>query len=212
MIPDLAFLLVDRLGTAAFAMSGAMVACKKKADLFGIVFLSVITAMGGGMIRDVLLGHCPPALFTNWPDLTISTVTALLVFFFFRYHWDIYDKEEEKVNFINSLVDAAGLGMFAVSGCQVAIADGYGMSWFLVLCMGMTTACGGGLLRDIILVEIPFILTKYIYAIAAIAGSVVYCSIHYGAGHENLAMICGILTTLLLRVLARKYKWNLPTL
>ncbi len=211
MISDVAFLLIDRLGTAAFAMSGAMVACKKKADLFGIVFLAIITALGGGMMRDVLLGHCPPALFTNWPDLTISVITALLVFFFFRYRWDLYEKEAEKVNFINSLVDSAGLGMFAVAGCQVAIADGYGMSWFLVLCMGMITACGGGLLRDIILVEIPFILTKYIYAIAAIAGSVVYCFIHYGLEQENLAVLCGTLTTFVLRVLARTYTWNLPT-
>lgn len=211
MIPDFAFLLVDRLGTAAFAMSGAMVACKKKTDLFGIIFLAIITAMGGGMMRDVLLGRCPPALFTNWPDLTISVVMAVMVFFFIRFHRAFYDREIRKVDYVNSLVDAAGLGMFAVTGCQIAIADGYGMSWFLVLCMGMITACGGGLLRDIILVEIPFILTKYIYALAAIAGSVVYCCIHYGVEHENLAMLCGILTTFILRVLAKKYRWNLPT-
>lgn len=210
LIADVAFYLFDLLGTAAFAISGAMVACKKKADLFGIVFLSVITALGGGMTRDTLLGNCPPALFSNWPDLTVALLMALTVFFCVRYHSEAYYREEAVVERINNIVDAVGLGIFAVTGCQVTIQAGYGDNWFLVVCMGMLTAVGGGLLRDIILGEIPFILTKYIYALAAIAGSVSYCVLYYAGVNETIAMSVGICVTFGLRWLATKYRWNLP--
>lgn len=210
MFPDIAFFLADALGTAAFAVSGAMVACAKRADLFGIVFLAEITALGGGMTRDVLLGRCPPAMFSNWSDLTIALLMALLVFFMVRYHREAYDREEVLVERINNFIDALGLGMFAVTGCQVTMEAGYTGNWFLIISMGMITAVGGGLLRDIILREIPFILTKYIYALAAIAGSVIYCLLYTLGTAEALAMFVGIVTTFGLRFLATRYRWDLP--
>lgn len=207
---QLAFHLFDLLGTAAFAISGAMVACKKKADLFGVLFLAVITSMGGGMTRDLMLGINPPALFSNRTDLTVTVVMALIVFLLVRYFSDFYYKEEATVEYINNFIDAIGLGMFAVTGCQICIDEGYGTNWFLVNCMAMTTACGGGLLRDIILNEIPFILTKHIYAVAAIAGSVTYCTLYYTDHGETVAMSMGICVTFVLRWLSTKYHWNLP--
>ncbi|MCD7929347.1 MAG: trimeric intracellular cation channel family protein [Clostridiales bacterium] len=210
MIPELVFFLIDLLGSAAFALSGAMVACQKKADLFGVVFLAETTALGGGMIRDVLLGRFPPAMFTNWQDLTVALVMALVVFCAVFFHSETYYREEELVEQVNNLVDAVGLGMFAVTGCQVAVAAGYQSNGFLVVFMGTVTAVGGGLLRDIILVEIPFILTKYIYALAAIAGATAYYLLDLWGVDSTLSAAVGICVTFVLRWLATRYKWNLP--
>lgn len=210
MFAEAAFLFFDLIGTMAFAISGAMVACKKNTDLFGVVFLAEITALGGGMTRDILLGKTPPSLFTNWPGLILSLIMALVVFFLVRYHRALYDQKEASVESINNIIDAIGLGMFAVTGSQIAIFTGHGSNPFLVICMGMITAVGGGLLRDIILVDIPFILTKYVYAIAAILGSSVYFALHYCNFDETLSMFSGICVTFVLRCLAMKYRWNLP--
>ncbi|MCD7838886.1 MAG: trimeric intracellular cation channel family protein [Clostridiales bacterium] len=210
MIPELVFFLIDLFGSAAFALSGAMVACQKKADLFGVIFLAETTALGGGMIRDVLLGRFPPAMFTNWQDLNVALVMALVVFFAVLRHSETYYREEELVERVNNLVDAVGLGMFAVTGCQVAISAGYQSNGFLVVFMGTVTAVGGGLLRDIILVEIPFILTKYIYALAAITGATTYYLLDLWGTDTSLAAVVGICVTFVLRWLATKYHWNLP--
>ncbi|MCC8075240.1 MAG: trimeric intracellular cation channel family protein [Clostridiales bacterium] len=210
MIPELVFFLIDLFGSAAFALSGAMVACQKKADLFGVVFLAETTALGGGMIRDVLLGRFPPAMFTNWQDLNVALLMALLVFFAVLRHSETYYREEALVERVNNLVDAVGLGMFAVTGCQVAVAAGYQANGFLVVFMGTITAVGGGLLRDIILGEIPFILTKYIYALAAIAGATSYYLLDRWGADSTLAATVGICVTFVLRWLATRYKWNLP--
>ncbi|MCD8051036.1 MAG: trimeric intracellular cation channel family protein [Clostridiales bacterium] len=210
MIPEMVFFLIDLFGSAAFALSGAMVACQKKADLFGVVFLAETTALGGGMIRDVLLGRFPPAMFTNWQDLNVALAMALVVFFAVLRHSETYYREEALVERINNLVDAVGLGMFAVTGCQVAAAAGYQANGFLVVFMGTITAVGGGLLRDIILGEIPFILTKYIYALAAIAGATSYYLLDRWGADSTLAAAVGICVTFVLRWLATRYKWNLP--
>ncbi len=111
---------------------------------------------------------------------------------------------------VNLLVDAVGLGMFSVTGCQVAISAGYQSNGFLVVFMGTVTAVGGGLLRDIILGEIPFILTKYIYALAAIAGATAYYLLDRWGADSSLAAAVGIGVTFVLRWLATKYQWNLP--
>ena len=206
----LVYRICDILGTAAFAVCGAMVASRKGVDLFGIIFLAEITALGGGMTRDLLLGQPPPALFTNTRALVIALVMALAVFFLIRYHREFYFKEVEAVERINNLVDAVGLGLFAVSGCQVAIAARYGDQPFLTICMGTLTAVGGGLLRDIILREIPFIFTKHVYAVAAICGASVYYALHILETGESVATVISVLVTFILRYLATTYRWNLP--
>lgn len=210
MIADAAFQLIDFLGTMAFAISGAMVACQKNTDLFGVVFLSVITALGGGMTRDLLLGKTPPAIFTNWTGLTVALVMALIVFFLSRNHHRLYVENTATVESVIGVIDAVGLGMFAVTGAQVAIYTGHGSNPFLVICMGMITAVGGGLLRDIILAQIPFILVKHIYALAAILGSIAYFIPHYYHMDETFSMTLGIAVTFVLRCLAIRFHWNLP--
>ncbi|MBQ3090409.1 MAG: trimeric intracellular cation channel family protein [Oscillospiraceae bacterium] len=210
LITNLTYFFCDFVGTAAFAISGAMVACRKGADLFGVIFLTEVTSLGGGMLRDVLLGRFPPALFTNWTALITALVMALVVFFSIHYHHDAYLKETTKVAQFNRIVDSAGLGLFAVVGCQVAIQSGHEANGFLVIMMGMLTAVGGGLLRDVLIREIPYIFTKHVYAVAAIAGACVYYLLFRLNVAEPAAVILGTLTTFTLRCLAAKYRWNLP--
>lgn len=208
-LTDLTAVLCDLLGTAAFALSGAMVACHKRADLFGILFLGVITALGGGMLRDLILGLHPPALFFNRLDVSLAVAMGLLVFFLARYHKGYWVQREEQVERLNNVVDALGLGFFAVTGCLVTIEAGYGNHWFLTVSMGLTTAVGGGLLRDLILREIPFIFKKHIYAVAALAGAFSFY-LPYRLGFQAVGALAGVCVTFALRMLATHFRWNLP--
>ena len=207
---DIVYTICDILGTIAFAISGAMVACRKQTDLFGNVFLAEITALGGGMMRDILLGQFPPALFTNYTALILAFIMALLVFFTIHFHREFYDREVETVEQINNMVDALALGLFAATGCQVTISAGYGEQAVLVIAMGTLSAVGGGLLRDMILREIPFIFTKHVYALAAMAGAAAYYALYVLGVEDYLACAVSIVLTFTLRWLATTYRWNLP--
>ncbi len=204
------FIILEFLGVVAFSVSGAMVSVKKNMDLFGVIFLALITAFGGGMLRDTLLGKTPPLLFTNYWMLLAGFLAALTVFIVARCLQERYFKNEQAIEQINNVFDALGLGAFAVTGVQVTMEAGFGKLWFLVLMMGMLTAIGGGLLRDLMLREIPFVLNKRIYAIAALEGALVYYLLHLAGLNDIVASLAGILLTFLLRILATVYKWNLP--
>lgn len=204
------FTVLSYIGVVAFAVSGSMVAVKKNMDLFGVVFLGVVTAFGGGIMRDCLLGHIPPSFFTNYWMLLAGAVTAFTVFMVARLLQGRYFSKEHVIEQINNVFDALGLGAFAVTGAQIALQAGYQKQWFLVLSMGLLTAIGGGLLRDLMLREIPFVLKKHIYAIAALAGTATYYILHLLAMNELAAALAGIAVTFLLRLLATRYKWNLP--
>lgn len=209
-LSTLASTACDLAGTGAFAISGAMVACRKGADLFGILFLAVITALGGGMMRDVLLGRVPPAIFFNRVDVILSLAVALVVFFMARYHKSYWSRQEERVERINNVIDAIGLGFFSVTGCLVTIEMGLGDHWMLTVSMGMITAVGGGLLRDMILLEIPGIFTKHIYAVAAMAGAVMFYGLYLLEVQTLPAAVSAVSITFVLRLLATYYQWNLP--
>lgn len=198
------------MGTFAFAVSGAMVAIQKKADLFGVLFLGVITAMGGGILRDLLLDEGVPAFFTNYRDFSIAFGTSIIVFFAAKVLKNRFWQESEKVEAINNIFDALGLGMFAVTGCQIAMSAGFGDQLLLLLSMGFITAVGGGLLRDIILREIPFIFSKHIYAVAALVGSLIWYILIKSEIPEIWAMLVAVVVTFVLRMLSTRYRWNLP--
>ena len=207
---EVVFLLFEFVGTVAFAVSGAMVAVNKRVDLFGVLFLGMITALGGGCVRDLLLGQCPPAMFSNFTYVTAALATALVVFLMARRFKERYLSRETLIEQINNIFDALGLGAFAVVGAKVAITAGYGHNGFLVVFMGMTTAIGGGVLRDLLLREIPFVLNKRIYAIAAICGALVYYLGWIAHLPEALCLFAGVAVTFVLRLLATIFKWNLP--
>lgn len=200
------FVALELIGVVAFAVSGAMVSVKKNMDLFGVVFLGLITAFGGGILRDCLIGQIPPAFFTNYWMLLAGGLAALAVFWVARLLKERYFSKTHTIEQINNVFDALGLGAFAVTGAQVTVEAGFERQWFLVLAMGLITAIGGGLLRDLMLREIPFVLQKHIYAIAALAGTAVY----YLLRAFWIAAPAGIAVTFLLRLLATRFKWNLP--
>ncbi len=204
------FTVLELIGVVAFAVSGAMVSVKKNMDIFGVTFLGLITAFGGGILRDTLVGKIPPAFFTNYWMVLAGTVAALIVFWVARILKERYFSKEDTIEHINNVFDALGLGAFAVTGAQVTMETGFEKQWLLVLMMGLLTAIGGGLLRDLMLREIPFVLNKRIYAIAALEGTAVYYVLHLLEVTEWLAASIAILTTFLLRLLATHFKWNLP--
>ena len=204
------FMVCEWLGTAAFAVSGAMVAIDKGMDLFGVIFLAMVTALGGGTLRDVLIGHFPPRMFTNYQFLLLAVVCALVVFLLADVFKERYVKSEQGIERVNNVFDAIGLGVFAVSGARIGMEAGFMDNAFLVTFLGMTTAVGGGMIRDVLLKEIPFVLNKRVYAVAAIAGALTYWVMEVVFLNPVLAYALGWLVTVTLRLLATIYKWNLP--
>ena len=204
------FLVCEWLGTAAFAVSGAMVAVDTGMDLFGVIFLAMITALGGGTLRDVLIGHFPPRMFTNYQYLLLAVFCAVTVFVLADLYKERYVRNEHGIERVNNVFDAIGLGVFAVSGARIGMDAGFMDNAFLVTFLGMTTAVGGGMIRDVLLQRIPFVLNKRVYAVAAIAGAFTYWVIEYVFLNPVLAYAAGWLVTVTLRMLATIYKWNLP--
>lgn len=205
---DQIFLIGEWIGTAAFAVSGAMVAVDKKTDIFGVMLLAVFTALGGGTVRDILIGHFPPRMFSNGQYVLLSIVCALIVFAVARGFKERYVKREKEIGRINDIFDAIGLGVFAVSGANIGMEAGGNL--LLVVSLGTITGIGGGMLRDIMLEEIPFVLKKHIYAVAAIAGALTFALLARAGLSRTMAYGVGWAMTFALRLLAMHYKWNLP--
>ena len=205
------FLIIELIGPVAFACSGAMVAVQKQLDLLGVIVLGVTTAVGGGMLRDLLIGIHPPILFVK-PVYVLTAFLAVLVLFtiirFSRITLEVLKSEtyERAMN----LMDAIGLGAFTVTGIDTAVEAGLGDYRFLIIFLGSITGVGGGVLRDIMAGQTPAILKKHIYACASIAGAVSYTLLMGIIGH-NLAMVISAVLVVTIRILARRYKWNLPT-
>jgi uncharacterized membrane protein YeiH len=210
VIEELIYFIVEILGTIAFATSGAMVAINKKVDIFGVLVLSAITALGGGCIRDVLIGSLPPRMFSDYRYVIAATVVALFVFVVAYIFRDLYEKGQKTVDSVNNYIDAIGLGIFTVTGVQVAIESGYKSNAILAICLGVITGIGGGVLRDVMLGEIPFVLKKRIYALASIAGGVTYYSLSFTSLGRTKSIIIAVTVTFVIRLLATIFKLNLP--
>ena len=202
--------IIEYVGIIAFSVSGAMIAIRRKTDFFGVLLLGIITSFGGGLTRDVILDVTPPIMFSSKAELILSLIVSTIVFFLARLFSRHYLKNESKIEHINDVFDALGLGLFAVIGAKVAIQNGYLGSPLIVISAGLLTGVCGGLLRDVLTMSVPFFLIKKIYAVAAILGATVYyLLIRYGIG-ENISMISGAAVTFSLRILAMTFKWNLP--
>lgn len=202
--------LLDLIGVAAFAVSGAMVAIRRQADLFGVLFLALITALGGGIVRDMLLGLHPPRMFTDYEYIALAAACALAVFLAARLGKEKYRAKEARVDAVDNVFDAIGLAAFTVSGANVAIGR-YGLeNPVLIVAMGMTTGFGGGMLRDVLTNAMPMVLCRHVYAVASLAGAVLYVALLRQGVNELLCDGAGMLTIFALRMLATRYKWNLP--
>lgn len=169
------FFIIEVIGTVAFASSGAMVAIKQQLDLLGVVVLGVTTAVGGGMLRDIILGNVPPGLFMNPVYVMAAFITVLALFIVVRLNQRILESRyiasyEKMMN----IFDAIGLAAFTVTGIDTAVLAGYGDYHFLSVFLGVLTGVGGGVLRDIMAGQTPYILRKHVYASASIAGALCY--------------------------------------
>ena len=191
--------ILEIVGTIAFSVSGAVVAIHKKMDVLGVAALGVITAVGGGILRDLLLGITPPNAFRDPIYALIAIAVALVVFLPFI---------SRKINLDHILwvlVDAIGLGAFTMIGVTT------GSSFdnvFLRVFLGVITGVGGGVIRDICSGDIPMIFIKHFYACPCIIGAVI-CAI-LSDYNSDLATVSGFIVIVVLRLLAAKYRWHLP--
>ncbi len=211
MYTELIMDFICTIGVIAFAISGAMAALDKHTDPFGTVILAVVTATGGGIFRDILLGLQPPKVFIDPTYVLVAAATALIIFLLVSIIGkDSYLKNSGLIDSINNIFDALGLGVFVVMGTQSAIEYGFSQNAFFCIFLGTITGIGGGFIRDIMAQEIPVILRKHVYALAAIAGSGLFFIMHTKGMSYTLSAFASAGVTFTLRMLATRYKWNLP--
>jgi uncharacterized membrane protein YeiH len=157
-------LALDLTGTFAFALNGSLTALRAaRLDIVGVVALGMITALGGGIIRDVLLDSLPPATFSDWRYLAVAAGGGLITF--------VFGRRLERLNTPIILLDAVGLSLFAVTGASKAIGSGLGPAQAVIL--GTITGVGGGTLRDVLIQQIPSVLRRELYAIPAMVGATI---------------------------------------
>ena len=194
-------LVLDIVGIAVFAVSGALAAVDKKLDLFGVLFVAVVTAIGGGFMRDALLGATPVAALTDWRYLLTPSFVGFIVFF---VHPSV-----ARWSRLFLLVDAAGLGLFAVAGTRKGIEFGVGPVG--AMAVGIVTAIGGGIIRDVLVREIPAVLHREIYATAAlVATALVVIGDRMDLDDVAVAVVA-IGATFAIRVVSRWRNWAAPT-
>lgn len=210
MIRDLLIYCMEWIGTVAFAVSGALVAIGSGLDLFGVIIVGSITAVGGGIMRDLLLGYTPPRVFESPETLLVAMLTGVVVFVVAWINVRRFRDLQKKVESINVVFDAIGLAAFSVTGVEVAVESGFGDNFLLTLLMGVMTGVGGGVLRDILVNEKPYILTRHIYAVASILGSIIYYLLRTGTTYRVFGTFLSVGVTILIRLLAAHYRWSLP--
>ena len=191
---------IDFVGTFAFALSGALVATRRRLDLFGVLVLSFAAATAGGMVRDVLLGATPPVAIVDWRYLAVSSAAGLLTFF---RHADV-----ERMRNPVQVFDAVGLALFAVLGADKALAAGLGPVGAVML--GMLTGVGGGIVRDVLVAQVPHVLQRELYAIAALLGATVVVVGHALGLPPAPTAIVGALLCFVVRWFAIRRGWHLP--
>ncbi len=206
---EMVIFIMEIAGTVAFASSGAMLAVRKEMDLFGVCVLGVTTSVGGGVVRDLILGITPPNMFRK-PVYTMVAlgVSALLFLLLYIRNNLMQGKIGVAYDRIMTVFDAVGLGIFTVVGINTARHAGYSQNFLLVF-VGVVTGVGGGLIRDMMAQEKPYILTKHIYACASLAGALicVFCGNMMG---RLASMMAGAAVVIVIRLLAMRYRWNLP--
>lgn len=196
----IAWNVLEIMGIVAFAVSGAMTGIHKKLDVFGVLVLAVTTAVGGGVLRDVMIGNTPPLTFRDPTFFLISAVTCVAVCF--TYRW--LDQFKNTIQFF----DAIGLGAFTAYSANLAIAQDLNTP-FIVTTVAVLTGIGGSVMRDVFVKEIPYVFRQEIYAIATIAGALsVYYAQFYFSGSTPLYL--GFCITTGMRLLCMKYCLNFP--
>jgi uncharacterized membrane protein YeiH len=193
-------LVLDLGGTMAFALSGAMAGVRRRLDVFGVLVLAAAASSFGGIARDVLIGATPPAALEDWRYLATAVAAGLIAFF-----WStLIEKLRNPVR----LMDAIGLAFFAVAGTQKAL--DFGLSPVMAALLGMLTGIGGGIVRDVLLAEVPAVLRSELYAVAALAGAAIVAGGYVLQVPALVTAVCGGLVCFGLRILALRRGWHLP--
>lgn len=195
--------MLDLVGTFVFALSGGVAGVKERLDLFGVLVLSFAAASAGGIMRDLLIGAVPPAAISDWRYLAVSLLAGLVVFFWYPVSERLRNLSDHVLVF-----DAAGLALFAVVGTQKAL--GYRLNPLMAALLGMLTGIGGGMLRDVLISEVPTVLRSELYAVAALAGAVVVVVGHVLNLPPTATAIAGAALCFSIRLFAIRRGWRLP--
>ncbi len=202
--------IFDFIGTVAFAISGAITGIHKKMDIFGVNILAIITACGGGLTRDIVMGNFPPQMFIDPFYVIVAAIIANIVFFLMYYRKGVPVKFSgiyDKGLFIS---DTLGLAAFMVDGVMIGANFGYEDDLFLLVFLGFITGVGGGVLRDVLSNQMPAIFVKHVYALPVIVGGIVMVIMHDLMHTWSAAMVISFALVILLRFMARHFLWNLP--
>lgn len=204
---DTIILAIELVGILSFAASGAMTGLRKNMDLFGVCILGLTTAVGGGVLRDVILGNTPPATFRNPIYATVAILTSLALFL--PRVRRLLNRSQHLYDLIMLAMDTLGLGIFTVMGVQIAYTQVAEPTVFLLVFVGVVTGVGGGVLRDMMAGDTPYIFVKHVYASASLVGALV-CMLFWLPDLEVYAMGAGAVTVIVIRILSAYYHWNLP--
>jgi uncharacterized membrane protein YeiH len=196
-------LVLDLVGTFVFALSGAAAGVRQRLDLFGVLVLSFAAASAGGIMRDLLIGAVPPAAIKDWRYLGVSLFAGLVIFL-----WVPRGDRLPRMRNLVLIFDGAGLALFAVVGAQKAL--GYGLNPLMAALLGMLTGIGGGMLRDLLVAEIPTVLRSELYAVAALAGSAVVVVGQILNIPPTAAASAGAALCFGIRLIAIRRGWRLP--
>ena len=199
--------ILEIIGTISFAVSGALIGLKKKMDIFGVCILGLTTAVGGGVIRDLILGNTPPNTFRN----PVYAVLALAVsaVFFLKSVRRLLQRNPRWYDRIMLVMDSLGLGAFTTVGIQVAFEHTENPTLFLLVFVGVVTGVGGGVIRDLMAGNTPFIFVRHVYASASLAGALLCAGMWHYTGHM-IAMLAGTALIVVIRLLSAHFHWNLP--
>lgn len=198
---------LELIGTAAFAVTGALLAARKRMDIFGVCVMGLVSACGGGVLRDVLLGALPPVMFREPVYAIVAVLVSAAVFLppvlrLLTRHERVYD-------FVMLVADAVGLGIFTAIGVTAAMEHGFGNTRFFAVFLGVVTGVGGGVMRDIMAGLPPYIFVKHIYACASILGALLCVLLWRPLGSTAAVLLCcGAVSVI--RFLAAYFRWSLP--
>lgn len=198
MDKDILYFL-EAIGIWFFAISGALTAAEKRFDAMGVIIIASVTAFGGGIVRDLMIGATPVVLLTR-PSYLYLILGGVLIAF-------VFNKKLNKLRKTFFLFDAVGLGLFAIAGMQKSLI--YGITPMYAITMGMVTATFGGLLRDILCHEVPFIFRKELYALVAVFGATLFYFLETYIQNDLIAYSVSIASVVVIRILAVRYNWNL---
>lgn len=210
MVSEIILLIMELIGTISFAVSGSLVSIRHGLDVFGVVTVGTITAVGGGVIRDIMIGNTPPSIFLNMNIFVVAIVTSIITFLFAYIYRKKFEKLSETIDTINILFDALGLASFSITGIEVACLASLEDNVLLTVIMGVITGVGGGVLRDVLVNEKPYILIKHIYAVVSVLGCGIYYLLSVRFGYTVFATVFVLIFTVLIRLLAAKLRWKLP--